>query len=102
MPKTTSVTVKFDTSERDELAARATAQGLPLRTYIRRSVLACGDVSRETALVLAEVRRFRALVTRLWSFSLRGAMDGADVAEIEASVDAIDERVLIGKVKGKG
>lgn len=101
MPKLdTAITVKFSDAEREELAARAFAANLPLRTYIRRSMLAAGELSRETSLVLAEVRRVRELICRFRAVDEGGVE--ADRQQVEDWVDAIDERVLVGAVKGKG
>lgn len=97
---TAAVTVKFGRSELDLLKARAEAAAVPLRTYIRREVLGSAGVSRETALVLAEVGRTRELMARLWDASVRGELGFLRVDEIARAVDAIEGRVFIAWLMG--
>lgn len=104
MPKTgkleAAITVKFTLAEAKELEARAEAAGLPLRRYIRREVLGCDNVSRETALVLAEGGRTRELMERLWEASVRGELGFLGVPEVARSVDAIESRVFVARALG--
>ena len=104
MPKTAkleaAITVKFARSEVSELEARAKAAGLPLRTFIRREMLSAAGVSRETALVLAEVGRTRELLGRLWQVSLEMEMRAHQVADVGAGVDAIEGRVFVARALG--
>lgn len=95
-----AITTKFSMAEAEQLKARAEAAGVPLRTYIRRSVLSGGDLSPDTALVITEVGRLRELLTRLWAASTEAPMDGHSVAEIVSKVDAIDARLFVARATG--
>lgn len=81
---------------------RADAAGLNLSEYIRREVTGAGGVSRETALVLAEVGRTRELVTRCFDCLSDVPVDSRWVGDVVRSVEAIDDKVFVARAtKGK-
>ena len=105
MPKTEKLTVaittKFSVAEAAELKASARTAGVPLRTYIRRHVLASKDTSSDSELVLAEQGRTQELLVRLWATASEQGLMPQQVYEIAKNVDAIENRLLVMRARGR-
>ena len=98
---TISITTKFSLQEAEELKAKARAEGIPVRTYIRKTVLA-SELSRDTVRILAELRRLRLLTTGIWTAAADADVTAEAVARIASQVEAIEDRVLVARTpKGK-
>lgn len=93
---------KFTAEEAEKLQALAEATGMKLGPFIRLALLRPASVSRETALVLAEVGRTRELLTRLFSVQSEEHLDAKRVFEIAAGVEAVEDLVFVTRAsKGK-
>jgi hypothetical protein len=105
MPKTdklsVAITIKFSIAETEDLKARASTAAVPLRTYIRRNILASKNTSLDSELVLAEQARMQELLVRLWAAAGEKDFGPEQVYEIAKRVDAIENRLLVMRARGR-
>ncbi|MBV9082696.1 MAG: hypothetical protein JOZ62_08480 [Acidobacteriaceae bacterium] len=94
-------TLRLTATELMELESRAEAFGLTLSEYIRRELMRPKELITYTRL-LAEVHRLRVLTTRIWEAAAEADLTPGAVRKIESQVEAIEDRVLLGRtMKGK-
>jgi len=94
------VSVRLSESEWQQLRRVAEASGVNVSTYVRREVVKRSELSRESALILAELGRLKLLLKRLWETSAEGEIQPSDVGGIVAQVEAVDGRVLLARALG--